>query len=383
MAEKILIIDDDIDTLRMVGMLLERQGYAIVAASNGQQGLALAKSEKPDLILLDLMMPDIDGIEVARMLRADPATQRILIIMFTAKGQVEDKLDGFDAGADDYMVKPTQPKELLAHVRAVLKRSTAAPALPTKSYPNRGHVVGMIAAKGGVGLSTLAVNTAISLKDHSKKSVVLADFRPGCGTIGLELGFSDNQGFNRLLALSPSAINPEVIEAELIQHPSGLRLLLSSSQPQDAQFLNAVDNFEAIAREIGFLANFTLLDLGVSLTPVNQKVLGQCDQLVLVIEPVLQTIQQSRAMLDYFIQAGFSGERTLVVLVNRIRAGMQLSLGQVQDQLERNASVIITASPELAYQSQVNLTPMILRQPDGINTQQFNSLARKIVQQSQ
>ena len=152
MAEKILIVDDDIDTLRMVGMLLERQGYSIVAASSGQQGLALAKSEKPNLILLDLMMPDIDGIEVARQLRDDPETQRILIIMFTAKGQMEDKLEGFDAGADDYMVKPTQPKELLAHVRAVLKRASGAPAIPAKSYTHRGHVVGMIAAKGGVGV---------------------------------------------------------------------------------------------------------------------------------------------------------------------------------------------------------------------------------------
>jgi DNA-binding response OmpR family regulator len=379
MAEKILIVDDDIDTLRMVGMLLERQGYAIVAASNGQQGLTLAKSEKPDLILLDLMMPDIDGIEIARRLREDPDTQRVLIIMFTAKGQMEDKLEGFDAGADDYMVKPTQPKELLAHVRAVLKRASTAPAVPAKSYPNRGHVVGMLAAKGGVGVSTLAVNTAFALREQSKKSVILSDFRPGCGSIGLELGLTNTQGFSRLLGLSPMALNPSVIEPELIQHTSGVSFLLSSAQPQDAHYISATDIFEAIARDLSYLANYTLLDLGVSLTPLNQKVLGQCNQLVLVIEPVAQTIQQSRLMLDYFIQAGFSGERTLVVLVNRIRAGMQLSLGQVQDQLERNASVIITASPELAYQAQVNLSPMILRQPDGINTQQFNSLAQKII----
>src|SRR4030042_4271034 len=109
MPEKILVVDDDVDTLRLVGLMLERQGYEIVAANSGQQALALVLTERPDLILLDLMMPDIDGVEVCRRLRASPETKDILIIMFTAKSQTDDKVEGFDAGADDYLTKPTQP----------------------------------------------------------------------------------------------------------------------------------------------------------------------------------------------------------------------------------------------------------------------------------
>ena len=137
MAEKILVVDDDIDTLRLVGLMLERQGYQIIAASTGQQALSLARIEKPDLILLDLMMPDIDGITVARRLRSGPETKDILIIMFTAKGQTDDKLEGFGAGADDYLTKPTQPRELIAHVKAVLKRAGMKPAVPSKEYSTR------------------------------------------------------------------------------------------------------------------------------------------------------------------------------------------------------------------------------------------------------
>ena len=106
MAEKILVVDDDIDTLRLVGLMLQRQGYQIVAASNGQQALQMAHAEKPDLILLDVMMPDMDGYEVTRRLRADTQTNTIPIIMFTAKTQVDDKVTGFEAGADDYLAKP-------------------------------------------------------------------------------------------------------------------------------------------------------------------------------------------------------------------------------------------------------------------------------------
>src|ERR1700690_927850 len=122
MTEKILIIDDDVDTLRLVGLMLQRQGYQISAATNGEQGLAKALEERPDLILLDVMMPDMAGYEVTRRLRKNPATQFTPILMFTAKTQLDDKVTGFEVGADDYLTKPTHPAELQAHVRALLGR---------------------------------------------------------------------------------------------------------------------------------------------------------------------------------------------------------------------------------------------------------------------
>ena len=122
MAEKILIIDDDVDTLRLVGLMLQRQGYHISAASNGSQGLAKALEERPDLILLDVMMPDMDGYEVTRRLRKNPATVSIPILMFTAKTQLDDKVTGFEVGADDYLTKPFSMRELVARVKAQLRR---------------------------------------------------------------------------------------------------------------------------------------------------------------------------------------------------------------------------------------------------------------------
>jgi DNA-binding response OmpR family regulator len=101
MSEKILIIDDDLDTLRLVGLMLQRQGYQISAATNGQQGLDKAFEEDPDLILLDVMMPDMDGYEVTRRLRQNPSTMETPILMFTAKTQLDDKVIGFEVGAND------------------------------------------------------------------------------------------------------------------------------------------------------------------------------------------------------------------------------------------------------------------------------------------
>src|SRR5690606_24677852 len=102
MAEKVLIVDDDVQTLRLVGLMLERQGYKILAANNGKQALQMARAEQPDVIILDVMMPDIDGYEVTRRLRKEPETTNIPILMFTARTQVDDKVSGFESGVDDY-----------------------------------------------------------------------------------------------------------------------------------------------------------------------------------------------------------------------------------------------------------------------------------------
>ncbi|MCK4725274.1 MAG: response regulator, partial [Anaerolineales bacterium] len=110
MADRVLLVDDDPDTLRLVSIMLQRQGYDVGAASSGTQALSMIEKEQPDLILLDVMMPDIDGFEVARRIRSNPSSANVPIIMFTAKAQVEDRVKGFEAGADDYLTKPTQPR---------------------------------------------------------------------------------------------------------------------------------------------------------------------------------------------------------------------------------------------------------------------------------
>src|SRR5512142_31525 len=165
MSEKILIIDDDLDTLRLVGLMLQRQGYQISAATNGQQGLEKAFEEDPDLILLDVMMPDMDGYEVARRLRQNPSTVETPILMFTAKSQLDDKVIGFEVGANDYLTKPTHPSELQARVKALLARAHEKKdvAEPLEDE-NRGFVIGVLGARGGLGTTTMAVNLAAGLQ---------------------------------------------------------------------------------------------------------------------------------------------------------------------------------------------------------------------------
>ena len=125
MPEKILIVDDDPDTVEFLRLILTRQGYQTLSAINGMQALNQAHSQQPDLIILDVMMPGLDGYEVARSLRRHPETALIPILMFTAKTQVEDKVAGYEAGVDIYLTKPIHPVELQANIKGLLDQRKA------------------------------------------------------------------------------------------------------------------------------------------------------------------------------------------------------------------------------------------------------------------
>jgi DNA-binding response OmpR family regulator len=123
--EKILVVEDEEEIRELVGYNLVKQGYQAILAGSAEDGLKKIRSEVPDLIVLDLMLPGLDGLEVCRNLKRDVATQSIPIVMLTAKGEETDVVAGLELGADDYITKPFSPRVLLARIRAILRRKTA------------------------------------------------------------------------------------------------------------------------------------------------------------------------------------------------------------------------------------------------------------------
>ena len=127
MSQKtLLLVEDDPDLLEVLRLTFEIEGFRLVLATDGEQALDKARRHAPDLMILDLMLPKLDGIEVCRRLRSEPAFQRLPILMLTAKGEETDIVLGLGIGADDYLVKPARPRELVARVRSLLRRSSSA-----------------------------------------------------------------------------------------------------------------------------------------------------------------------------------------------------------------------------------------------------------------
>ena len=126
-SKKILIVEDEHDILQLIKLYLEKEGFRTVAAKTGTEGLQCAKQEKPDLVVLDLMLPEIDGLEVCKRLRSAPETAMLPIIMLTAKAEESDTVVGLELGADDYVTKPFSPKTLVARIKALLRRLDQKP----------------------------------------------------------------------------------------------------------------------------------------------------------------------------------------------------------------------------------------------------------------
>lgn len=127
MPQRILVVDDDRQIVRLVQSYLEQASYTVLSANDGATALRMIRSERPDLVVLDLMLPDMDGWAITRTVRADPQTATLPILMLTARVEDTDRIIGLELGADDYVTKPFNPREVVARVRAILRRGSASP----------------------------------------------------------------------------------------------------------------------------------------------------------------------------------------------------------------------------------------------------------------
>lgn len=379
MAEKILIIDDDLDTLRLVGLMLQRQGYKITAATSGQQGLEKVLEEPPNLVLLDVMMPEMDGYEVARQLRANPQTAKIPILMFTAKTQLDDKVAGFEVGADDYLTKPTHPSELQSHVKALLARAgKSADEMITAEHEQHGFVIGLISARGGMGVSSLASNLAASLHHKLQADVILAELTPGQGSLALDLGIGDENGLAKLLGRPPVEITRNNVAEQLISHDAGFKVLIASNHPRDFHLINQVNQYENLVTRLSTLGRFIILDLGMGLPPFMQRLLPLIDELIVVVEGIPNTIAHTRALINDLVESGTDKNHIVAVLNNRVRTESQMPWAEVQEQLGHSIAATFTPAPELFAQASRLKTPAVICQPESLTAQQISRLVERI-----
>jgi CheY-like chemotaxis protein/MinD-like ATPase involved in chromosome partitioning or flagellar assembly len=371
MSERILIVDDDLDSLKLIGLMLQRHGYEVMAANAGNQALTKAASDHPDLIILDVMMPDMDGYEVCRRLRGNQNTRGIPIIMFTAKTLVDDKVAGFEAGADDYLTKPTHPAELASRVKAILARNAGK----RRPAPTRGMTIGVIGAKGGVGTTTLALNAAAALVMAGENPVV-ADFRLGSGSMSLMLGVDNATGMANVLSKAATEIQPTLIEKEIVTHSSTLRALLSSTKPQETQIKYSVETAVAVVNNLRTLGRPAIFDLGSGYSTTLGRLQLEMDQVILVVDPYHITLAMARELIQELESANTSTNRIHVVVVNR--SPFNVPWNEVENFIGRELRAIISDAPELVYQATRATVPMVILQPNAIVSNQIVKLTEDL-----
>jgi len=389
MPKKILVVDDDLETLKLVGLILDRKGYEIVAARHGEQALEKARAQQPDLIVLDVMMPDMDGYEVSRRLRTDPETAELPILMFTAKSAIQDRVTGLEAGADDFLSKPIHPQELVSRVESLLRQSAGQ---RPKHRAVISNVVGFLGCKGGVGTTTLVVNTAVAAAradgppeswhlSSDERRVILAEMQSGMATAALQLGLPEHDGLGRMGERPIRQLDADFIEAQLHEHESGLLVLGSRAHPVGVGKALSAEHAETIVRHLGTRAAYVFLDLGVGLGSVNRRLLPLCRHVVLTIEPDSTALHLAEKLLAEINQSlHIARHRIGLTLVKRNRSAVSLSREAVEEQLRYHLLGMIPPAPELAFQSSKQQLPMVMAQLDSLVVQQYKSFARDLIE---
>lgn len=353
--EHILIIDDDDVTLRLAAHIFQKAGFEVTTAASGAEGLHLVESVNPDLVISDVMMPDMSGLEVCQYLRNNPATAWTPIILLSAKSTVEDKLQGFEVGADDYVGKPVSHKELLARANALLVRAR-------RTHQPNARIIAAVGVKGGVGVTTTLVNVAVQLASQGSNPI-LAELRTTRGTLGHNLAMSPAEDLGGLLLDDPAKIKTIDVLRRVTRHKTGVRALLGPRQVGDYQLTEAHTHLvlEALKDQTDYL----LLDLpGVTGGGV-QLALESSDQILLVLEPEAISIECARADLEILRQLGLF-DRTALLVVTRARSSNLIAPKDIEQRLGVTVLGVLPPSPEVFYLAASLANPVVLSKPDSL-----------------
>src|SRR5256885_3475242 len=269
-ATKVLVVDDDLNIQRVLVFTLKQEGFEVLVASDGEAGVELARTGEPELILMDVAMPKLDGYAATQRIRqGERAGARVPIIMLTSESDVGERVKGLRAGADDDIVKPFHPLELIARIRALLARSGAGTREGAVEHATLGRLGLFYGAKGGVGTTTIAINGGICLTQEFKRRTLLIDANLQFGDLRvfLDLGLESASIVN---AINEPDLDTELFKKLVVRHHSALDLLLAPTSPEAADIVvekqrndpGLLSNVLGIARR---LYDYTLVDMAKSI----------------------------------------------------------------------------------------------------------------------
>jgi pilus assembly protein CpaE len=331
MAAKILVVDDDPNVQRLLQYTLKQEGYDVVVATDGAEGFRLWGTESPDLVLLDVMLPKLDGYQVATKIRSEETGKtHVPIIMLTAEREVEQKVRGLRAGADDYLIKPFHPAELLARIKSLLARF--APRERLLARPPLGRILAFYPAKGGVGSTTIAINTAIALHRELGRKVCLVDanLQFGDHRVFLDLGLDRKSIVD---VVSASTIDADLIKSILVKHESGIDLLLAPPSPETAELVRP-EHLPVIAELLRGMYDYVLIDVDKRLDDVNLGVFEVAEIVFVVMTADLSCLKNVRLILETMNHLRYPATKVQLVL-NRSNAFTGISVKNAEGALRR------------------------------------------------
>ena len=350
MAHKILAIDDHLETLSILVTTLKSHGYRVVFSQSPFKGLELVESERPDLLLVDMNMPGMNGLEVVRKVRAIPDLSGMPIVMFTAEGDSENKRIGFQVGVDDYILKPTEPAELIERVESLLRDvPDSEPEYGLSEEPEaaevwagdgdggdlgnsgnggEGRLIVLVGRRGGVGTTTVAINLAYMMA-QLKRPTVLADFDFQQGHIGLYLNLKATQSINEVADVGTGFLGNS-LEEQFVQYGDFLQLLLARPNLNGRYPVPSANQVATVLELMLKREGCVIADLGLGATAVTRPLLDRADDVVVCLAPERIALAAARRYLEELQRSIFFDTRLHVLMCD-----MSMSASLPRQAIER------------------------------------------------
>jgi DNA-binding response OmpR family regulator len=335
MAKRILVVDDQVEMLRMIGMNLQNKGYVIDVAQDAPAALEKINRAFPDLLILDIMLPGISGTDLLKQIRSDPRGVHLPVIILSALTEVDDKIAGLQAGADEYLTKPIDVRELTARVAALLERSDR---LRQGGDGARAQVIAFLPAIGGIGTTSLTLNTAVALT-RTKSSVVAVALHPSILSFRTFLGYPESAVSTEVFDLAPGEVTADLLRRALVRHPTGIRVLAAPAdieRPRTVSPELAANLLERLSLEAGFI----LVDLRPTVNDVARVILERSSQVLVVAEPTPACLDAARTAVAFARRWAVMASRLACVLVNRSAIAASATAADV----ERALGIPVVAS---------------------------------------
>ena len=371
-AEKILIVEDDDSMRLLLNASLGTKGYRVKTANNGREALHTLGEDLPDLVITDAKMPDIDGFELTRRLRANSETARIPIIMLSSQDATGDILAGYGEGADEYILKTTPLEILAAKVEGHLRRARAVGGPPPRAP--RGKVVLFLRGKGGAGATTLAVNAAVALASSGTHRVTLLDLNLEFGNTAMMLDVIPRRTLADLGAVSVSEIDDAFFAQFVGHHASGVRVVVGSESPETAELVT-VPTVQQTLDRLRDQADYVLVDTPPGFSDVNLAVLDAAEVICLVTTPHLAALKATNDCLAVLRRLQVPNERVLLILNRTTPRG--LDDGQVAEFFKRKPDVVIPYTERFDDAADAG-RPFVTSQPTNAGAIKMRELAGRV-----
>ncbi len=366
---KIMVVDDDPAGQRLIKYMLTPEGHEVITASNGITGLQMATQQSPDLVILDVMLPGLDGFEVCRRLREGSSTANISIVMLSGKAQASDRDTGLKMGADEYLIKPVDRQELIEVINKLLSEKTGP------MQQRQAKIFSFIGVRGGAGTSTLTTNVSVVLAEQGH-STILVDLSPSFSTIADIIGLKVERSAAGLFKETSGVVSAEGIRELLVQHGSGVKLLWGDVFPEESGSISR-ENIDTLLQEAANMAEYVIVDLPAS--PPDQAIaaLAAADSVILVTGAAKESLDRIDNSITRLSRLGVNKDKLNLVLVNK--AGT-IDIGESSPESVAGVSVlgVIHNGENECSDAEAKSTPVVTDSPSSRIAEDIRNLTSKL-----